>query len=429
MNLHAITRFAADGVFNSLLAGGVIALLAGGVTRLVRRHGSGTRFAVWFWALVAIVILPWVGSIVAACRASAPTLAHSALTLPASFAVYLLTAWVIGASFGLLRVGHGLYRLRRLRATCTPVNPDQLDPRLFAVVAREGRGVTLCISDAVRVPAAIGYFRPMVLLPAWTLVEIQPDELKAILLHELAHLRRWDDWTNLAQKIVKAVFFFHPAVWFIESQLTLEREMACDDVVLATSFSPRAYAQSLVGLAEKSFLRRGVQLAQAAVGHVQQLRLRLAEILRSDRSRQASAPVWKPAIALISLAGMLSAYGFSWAPRLISFSNDAPVIALAPSASPTGLDQTAIQLRPVNLSYADRIQRANSPVGKVERAHLRVPRHALLTPPLKPAAAPVIVVFQGEQFGANGQVLWRVTIVHLTPFQQRILSRGLAKQI
>ena len=126
----------------------------------------------------------------------------------------------------------------------------------------------------------------MVVFPTWALSEIPTAELNAILLHELAHLRRYDDWTNLAQKLVKAILFFHPAVWFIESRLTLEREMACDDAVLAASYSPRAYAESLVGLAEKSFLRRGIQLAQAAVSHVQQLKLRLAEILRRDQVRQ-----------------------------------------------------------------------------------------------------------------------------------------------
>ncbi len=129
-------------------------------------------------------------------------------------------------------------------------------------------------------------FVPSLPFPAWALQEIPADELQAICLHELAHLRRWDDWTNLAQKILKAIFFFHPAVWFIENRLSLEREMACDDAVLAANFSPRVYAESLLGLAEKSFLRRGIELAQAAVGQVWQLKLRIVEILRRDRTKK-----------------------------------------------------------------------------------------------------------------------------------------------
>jgi len=78
------------------------------------------------------------------------------------------------------------------------------------------------------VPTAIGFFQPAVIVPAWTLRELSAEELHSVLLHELAHLRRWDDWTNLAQELVGALFFFHPAVWRIGSRLSLEREMACD---------------------------------------------------------------------------------------------------------------------------------------------------------------------------------------------------------
>src|SRR6202011_3024466 len=98
--------------------------------------------------------------------------------------------------------------------------------------------------------------RPLVVIPAWARQELSTTELQAILLHELAHLRRWDDWTNLVQKIVGALLFFHPAVWWIEQRLSLEREMACDDVVLAETVSPRGYAECLLSLAEKSLLRR-----------------------------------------------------------------------------------------------------------------------------------------------------------------------------
>ena len=80
----------------------------------------------------------------------------------------------------------------RLRATCTPVDLNQIDPSLRTILAeaQKHRRVTLCSSDAVRVPAAIGYFRPIVVFPAWALQEIPTTELNAILLHELAHLRR-----------------------------------------------------------------------------------------------------------------------------------------------------------------------------------------------------------------------------------------------
>jgi hypothetical protein len=164
--------------------------------------------------------------------------------------------------------------------------------------------------------------------------ELSAPELNTILLHELAHLRRWDDWTNLIQKVVGALFFFHPAVWWIEKKLTLEREMACDDLVLAKTVSPRVYAECLVSLAEvlakKSLLRRGVALAQAAVGRVRHISLRVAQIL--DEKRPGATRVWRPAPGLLMGISLACLMALSDAPRLISFDNSSPVSAMPPVA-------------------------------------------------------------------------------------------------
>ena len=457
-DFHALVRIAAAGVLNSLLTGIAIALLAWTVTRLFRREGSGTRFAVWFFGLAAIVVLPWVN---ASLGHTTSAVAAGAFTLPESFAFYVFLIWAIGAGLGLAHVALGLYRLQRLRATCAPVDPERLDEslRTSLVAALAKRQVTLCTSDAVRVPAAIGYFRPVVVFPSWALAEIPPAELRAILLHELAHLHRYDDWTNLAQKIVKAIFFFHPAVWFIESRLTLEREMACDDAVLAADFSPRAYAESLVGLAERSFLRRGVQLAQAAVGQVQQLKTRLIEILRKDKDRQGSVHGWKPAIALMSLVGMASMYGIARAPRMVAFTSGTSQIASANVDEHIDFQHASTQLQPVNLSYSGHALAPATSAQKKLSVRLSV-RHRLAPKPdrllarndamfsdlndevpppvlalssfpsdLIAGPAPMLVVFHSEQFGVNGPVIWQVTVFRLRPAQQRTLSGGSPKKI
>src|SRR6516225_5736634 len=334
-----------------------------------RGSSAGLRFSIWLIALCAIAILPWVGPVGAS--SYAPGLAHStvAFTLPQEVAKYVFVVWILGAALGLAHLVHGLYRLMRLRATCRPMELDTLDPLLRNTLADvpSRQSVRLCVSDAIRVPAALGYLRPMVVFPAWALAETPSQQPNAILLHELAHLRRYDDWTNLAQKFAKAVFFFHPAVWFIESRLTLEREMACDEAVLAANFSPRDYAESLVGLAEKRFLRRGVQLAQTAVSHVQQLKLRLAEILRKDKPQERG--VGKPAIALMSLVGIVSAYGVAHAPRLVAFSSDPPQLTAASGTMPPAmLNETDTQLQPVNLSYTAKEASAVLIVSKVHKS-------------------------------------------------------------
>jgi hypothetical protein len=179
--------------------------------------------------------------------------------------------------------------------------------------------VKLCISSDVSVPAAIGFLRPAIVFPASLLPQLSPDEIKVILLHELAHLDRWDDWTNLAQKIVKAVFFFHPAVWWIENRLTLEREMACDDMVLAQTASPKAYASSLISFAEKLRNARTVALAQALVSRMRHMSLRVTQIL--DAKRPSQTGLWKPVLAVS--AGMLAVvFGAApYAPRFVAFQN------------------------------------------------------------------------------------------------------------
>jgi len=115
--------------------------------------------------------------------------------------------------------------------------------------------------------------------------------------------------------------FFLPSVWWIERKLALDREMACDDAVLAHSGSPRGYAECLAKVAERSFLRRQIALAQAVVGRVRQLTTRVATILDPDRPR--AAHLWKPAIPVVMVLAGLSALPASFAPELVSFSDQA----------------------------------------------------------------------------------------------------------
>ncbi|HEU4413179.1 MAG TPA: M56 family metallopeptidase, partial [Candidatus Angelobacter sp.] len=161
-----------------------------------------------------------------------------------------------------------------------------------------------------------------VVLPGWLLEETPAEELKYIVLHELAHLRRRDDWTNLAQQVVKAFLFFVPSVWWIERKLALEREMACDDAVLAHSGTPRGYAESLAHVAQRSFVRRQIALAQAAVSRMRQLTLRMAKIL--DPQRPQSGKLWKPAVPVVVVAAGLCAFSASQGPALIGFADEAP---------------------------------------------------------------------------------------------------------
>jgi len=177
--------------------------------------------------------------------------------------------------------------------------------------------VTVATSECVRVPAAIGFWKRTIVLPAWALRELPPEDLNVILLHEFAHLRRGDDWTNLIQKIVRALFFFHPAVWWIENRLSVEREMACDDAVLAETANPHGYASCLVSLLEKSLAHRGWSMAQAAVDRAREASLRLAQIL--DTKRPVATRVWKPALAMVAAFSVVCLALLPHAPQFVAF--------------------------------------------------------------------------------------------------------------
>jgi len=320
--LHAIAELLALRIIDSLAWGTVIVVFAALVLRATRQSAS-TRFAVWYSALIAIGVLPlisgawWPRGVVLAGAGRQPV-----ITLPDEWALYLFAAWALISGLFVAGVGRAVWHLHALRRDCVAIDPAMLDPLLQETLRRHrmNREVALCTSEKMRVPTAIGLLKPAVVLPGWVMRELSPGELNQILLHELAHLRRRDDWTNLAQQVVHAIFFFHPAVWWIGKRVALEREMACDDAVLAETSSPRAYAECLAHLAEKSFLQRSVILAQAALGKIRQTSLRVARIL--DVNRPAGGAMnWKAAVSLVAACAVACAVWSSRAPKLIAFQN------------------------------------------------------------------------------------------------------------
>ena len=334
--LQSLAQISSERMLNCAVEGVGIAVLAWILLRMIGRQNSGTRFAVWFSALLGIAALPLFGHLAAG---GTELTRQSEITMPASWALYIFGLWAVVAVAGLMRVGAGFWHLHRLRKTCVGLEVATLDPLLQKTLEEfdSPRTVAVCVSPQLRVPTAVGFVKPLVVLPSWTMQELSAAELNAILLHELAHLRRWDDWTNLIQKVLGALFFFHPAVWWIEKNLALEREMACDDLVLAKTASPHVYAECLVSLAEKSFLRRGLTLAQAAVNRMRQVSLRVSQIL--DVKRPSATRVWRPAPVLLTGVSLACLLAFSNTPRLISFDAGS---GHGSATSPAGATESAI---------------------------------------------------------------------------------------
>ena len=337
-SLHAIAELLVLRLLDSLAAGTVICLLAALVLRLAPRQNATTRFALWFFALIFIAALPWITGAVPH-ELSGALSRSAAITLPESWVLSFLALWAAVTACFALGVVRALRHLHVLRRNCVPVDDQELNPILQETLQRYSgnRQIVFCTSDKVQAPTAVGLFKPAILVPRWVMRDLSPADLNQILLHELAHFRRWDDWTNLAQQIVKALFFFHPAVWWIDKKVAIEREMACDDAVLAETRNARAYAECLAQLAEKSFAYRSITLAQAALGKVRQTSARIAQILDCNRPVAASRS-WATAASLVTILAAGCGALYSRTPRLIAFGSPTHVVparVAALSAHPT----------------------------------------------------------------------------------------------
>ncbi|MGB9031157.1 MAG: M56 family metallopeptidase [Acidobacteriaceae bacterium] len=311
-------QLAVGRVLNSLPEGILIALCAWLLLRLMGRQNAGTRYAVWLVALAGVVGLPILSGL--GSGQDFPSLlshARPEITIPAFWAAAFFLLWIAVTVVALARVVAGVWQVRQIRRSCAAIPVSELDPALRELIAENKRPIRLLVSEKARVPAALGFRNPAIVLPAWTLRDLSAEELRPVLIHELAHLRRHDDWTNLLQKTVRAILFFHPAVWWIDARLSLEREMACDDAVVAATGNPRAYAGCLIDLLEKGCERRGWAMAQAAVARARDASVRIARILRVGPV--ATTRVGRAAIAVAASLSLACAGVALCMPRLVEF--------------------------------------------------------------------------------------------------------------
>jgi len=372
-----------------LAEGTVLAAVVALAAKFLAGKSSQTRFVLSLTALVASAVLPLLLFTGWSKEALGGTAKSEAVVIPLKAALYVFWGWAVLAAAGLVRVAAGVAGLHRLRSKSQGLDFASLAPALQSEIEefRKRREVSLLVSSELSVPTAIGFFRPAIVLPQWLVEEGADDELRHVLLHEMAHLRRWDDWTNLLQKIIKALFFFHPAVWWMERRVSLDREMACDDAVLESTGSPRIYAELLARMAEKSFLRRQLQLAQAAVGKLRQLSQRVARIL--DPQRQAAGRLWKPAAPVAIGLAIVTGAGLSWVPGLVKVgSNQVVAVNSAAPAKSVEIAAQTVAAQPVkspaaaasNLYHPANFTQRSGTQHKRTRAQERKPANAVESP-------------------------------------------------
>lgn len=188
-----------------------------------------------------------------------PTLDLTAL-LP-----WLDAAWLAGVSALGLRTLVGLKRIHSLSTQSQPV-PDVLAQRFARMLARAGlNGVQLRIHPRIAGPFVVGIVRSVIYLPLSALSRLAPDQLDAVIAHELAHVRRADFAWNLLLTAVETLFFYHPAVWWLGARLREQRELCCDDAAVATGHDPVVYATALLSLAEQQRLMPALAMPFGAV--------------------------------------------------------------------------------------------------------------------------------------------------------------------
>jgi beta-lactamase regulating signal transducer with metallopeptidase domain len=176
-------------------------------------------------------------------RASRPTVGEGALNQRTTAAIrsrldslvpLLPWFWLCGSGCTLFMLAAGLAGVEQLRRSTRLDESGAVARRCRALADSLGiaRRVSVGICDRLAMPVLVGIVRPLILLPPVALCGWSALQLEMVLLHELAHVRRWDNLVNLWQRFVESVLFFHPAVWWLSGWVRLERELCCDLLVV-----------------------------------------------------------------------------------------------------------------------------------------------------------------------------------------------------
>ncbi len=223
----------------------------------------------------------------------------------------IVSIWLLGFVFFLFQLGGGLRYIYRLRRNHNQPLEPVWQEKLQALAGRIGlsRPVTLLESALVKAPMALGFFKPLILLPIGMANQLSPVEVEAILAHELAHIARRDWLFNLIQAIIEALFYFHPAVWWIAATIRAERENCCDDTAVALTGNRLLYAKTLVRLQDITRPAPVPSLTLGIDGAPNLLRRRpllLERIKRILHQPQQSASLMEKTIAMAILVALIT---------------------------------------------------------------------------------------------------------------------------
>jgi uncharacterized protein (TIGR03435 family) len=330
--MNAITLIAAA-VLNSLWQAAVLAFLVWLAVELARPGvNAATRHIVWWIALAAVVVLPCVPQSAPSARIVpppeppvaattlpvrvsaplAPPLAPSPVTVTekraAVWPFLVLAVWAAVFARGTIRIVRSYLYLRGVKRRAVAWEVP---------LPGAARSARLLVSPEIPSPIAAGFLHPAVIVPAALRERLTAAEMNCVLLHEYAHLARYDDWVNLMARLLGAVIALHPVAWWILRRIEHEREMACDDWVVAQTGAARTYAESLARILELRVAPADSVLAAGIFTRRSRLRERIEMLLR--RGREFSPATSRVSVGAATLALAALAAGGALAPHWIAF--------------------------------------------------------------------------------------------------------------
>ena len=244
-------------------------------------------------------------------------------TLPYGLSLGVLGLWGLVALVRLTLLMRQYAALYRLKQKSRPA-PPTLENLFQSLIDQMGvrRRTRLLVSGVLASPVLAGFGSPTVLLPQSLVGQLKSEEWEHILRHELGHVCRRDDWTNLLMQVIRVLLFFHPAVWWWWRRLAVDREVACDDYVLAQAERPGGYAMFLTEFAGRTKDRHW-SAAPGAWSHKSQLRERIGMILDEKRNISTRLAPTRAGVMMMSIL-LLAALTLHLSPRIALAQDAAP---------------------------------------------------------------------------------------------------------
>jgi TonB family protein len=275
--MTAITRALSAALLHFVWQGLMVTILFWLVLFLFRKRSASLRYASGCAALGLLVVLPAITTwalyenratapgpilvLVDTPSGANPALGGGGFGWLAVAQAWAVPVWSCGVLLFSLRMAWGCTQIAALRRAGEGANA-QLRSAFAELAGRMGvtRPVRVLLSTVTDSPSVTGWLRPVVLLPLSAAAGLTPDQLEAVLAHELAHIRRHDYLVNLLQMAAETLLFYHPAVWWISGRLRHERELCCDDLAVRACGGALSYARALTALEKMRAARPALAL-------------------------------------------------------------------------------------------------------------------------------------------------------------------------